>query len=99
MARMKGDGKGQNGGGRKKGTPNKVTKEKREMLAMFIEENFEDFKQSYKDIVDKEKKCRIFLELLPFVMPKLSSVEMKDSVLPKTFKDELDELSGEKTRG
>ena len=99
MARMKGDGKGQNGGGRKKGTPNRMTKEKREILSAFIDNNFDDFITAYKSIVDPEKKCRIFLELLPFAMPKLSSVELKDAVIPKTFKDELDEISGEKTRG
>ena len=99
MARQKGDGRGQQGGGRKKGTPNRVTKEKRELISKFIDGNWDVFDKNYEDITDPEKKCRIFLELLPYVTPKLMSTELKDITPPRTFKDELDEDSGEVTRG
>lgn len=98
MARQKGDGKGQQGGGRKKGTPNRITKEKRELISKFIEGNWDDFEKNYRDILDPEKKCRIFLDLLPYATPKLQSVELREPKPPKTFQDELDEDSGEKTR-
>jgi len=95
--RRKGDGRGREGG-RKKGTPNKVNKETRALLANFVEENWETFKTDYKKITDPEKKCSIFLQIMSYVTPKLQAVEYQDKTPPKTFKDELDEISGEPTR-
>jgi len=95
--RRKGDGRGREGG-RKKGTPNKVNKETRALLANFVEENWETFKTDYKNITDPEKKCSIFLQIMSYVTPKLQAVEYQDKTPPKTFKDELDEISGEPTR-
>lgn len=97
MSRSKGDGLGKTGG-RKAGTPNKVTKEKRELLAKFIDDQWDDFVKSYKDIKDPEKKCSIMVSMLPYVFPRLSSIEQKDVTPAKSFQDELDEISGEKTR-
>ena len=94
--REKGDGKGRQGG-RQKGTPNKVTREKREAISHFVENNWQIFEKAYAEL-DPEKKCYVMLGLLPFTVPKLSSVEFKDKTPPKSFKDELDEDSGEKTR-
>ena len=95
--REKGDGKGRQGG-RKKGTPNHITGEKRAILSKFMEERWDDFLASYDAIDDPEKKCTIMVSILSFIVPKLSSVEYKDKDAPKTFRDELDEISGEKTR-
>ena len=85
-------------GGRKKGTPNKVTKEKRELIAKFIEEKWEDFVAAYDAIDDPAKKCYIMTDLLPFSVPKLASIEYKDKDRPKSLEDELDDMSGEPTR-
>lgn len=98
MARPKGDGKGQQGGGRKKGTPNRITKEMREIISSFIDGRWDEFMEAYSQIKDPEKKCRIFLDLLPYATPKLASVEYKEKTKPKTLKDELSEISGEITR-
>ena len=38
MARQKGDGRGNQGGGRKPGTPNRVTRERRELINQFLDE-------------------------------------------------------------
>ena len=95
--REAGDGKGRQGG-RKKGTPNKLTREKREAISQFINDNWKEFEDAYKEL-DPEKKCSVMLGLLPFAVPKLTSVELKDKTPRKTFRDELDEDSGEKTRG
>lgn len=95
--RRKGDGRGREGG-RKKGTPNKVNKETRALIANFVEENWEQFKEDFRNIADPEKKCSIFMQMMSYYAPKLSSVEYKDKTPAKTFKDELDELSAEKTR-
>lgn len=98
MPRTKGDGLGKLGG-RKKGTPNKVTKEQRELVLEFVRNNWEDFQEAYRSIVEPEKKCSVFLGVMQYGLPKLAAVEYKDKTPAKTFKDELDELSGEVTRG
>lgn len=95
--RRKGDGKGRQGG-RQKGTPNKKTKETRELIAKFVESRWEDFLHAYDQITDMDKKCTIMVSLLGFIAPKMASVEYKGEVQQKTFNDELDELSGEITR-
>lgn len=97
MARQKGDGKGRLGG-RAAGTPNRITKEKREMIAAFIDGKWEEFEKSFQEIDDPVRKCQIMIDLLPFAVPKLASVEYKDNSVRKTLQDELDEISGEKTR-
>lgn len=96
--RTKGDGLGKTGG-RKKGTPNKVTVERKALIASFVEEEWEDFKENFRAITDPEKKCSIFMQMMAYYAPKLASVDYKDKTPQKTYKDELDELTGEKTRG
>lgn len=98
MARQKGDGKGRQGGGRKKGTPNKITKEVRDMIQKFVENKWDDFILAYDAIEKPSDKCYIMTSLLPFIAPKMASVEYKGEVPVKTLADELDEISGEKTR-
>lgn len=94
--RVKGDGKGRQGG-RKPGTPNKVTREKRELISKFVDEKWEDFLTAY-DSLKPNEKCNVMVALMPFAIPKLTSVEYKGETKLKTYKDELDEDSGEITR-
>lgn len=96
MARPKNDGLGRIAG-RKKGTPNKMTKERREVLAKFLDDKFEEFKDAWDAIDDPYKKCSIYTDLIPFATPKLQSIELKEQAGRKTFEDELDELQGERT--
>jgi len=95
--RTKGDGRGRLGG-RAKGTLNKVTVERRARIAEFIESNWDDFMKSYSELDDPKEKCSIFMAMMPYYAPRLAAVEYKDNSPAKTFKDELDEISGEKTR-
>lgn len=97
MARPKGDGRGRIGG-RAKGTPNKVSKERRELISEFLDKEWDNFLKMYNES-DRETKMKIYMEMIPYTTPKMASIEYKEKVKPKTFKDELDEESGEKTRG
>lgn len=98
--RKKNDGRGRMGG-RKKGTPNKTTAELREALTPIISRYFNgegvgsDAICFEKDIQEMEplERARAMAGVLPYVMPKLASVEVKDAARPKTFKDELAELA------
>lgn len=98
MARQKGDGRGNQGGGRKPGTPNRVTRERRELINMFLDENWEKFKKDYAE-ADAATRLKIYMEMIQYTTPKMASMEYREAAPPKTFKDELDEDSGEKTRG
>lgn len=95
--RKKGDGLGKFGG-RKKGTPNKISSETRELLKKFVESRWEEFMNDYDSIENPKDKCYIMVSILPFVSPKLANIEYKDKDKPRTLSDELDEMSGEITR-
>ena len=97
MARQKNDGRGRLGG-RAKGTPNKVTVERRALIASFVESRWEEFLENYDSIKDPQKKCDIFMSMMGYYAPKLAAVEYKDKTPAKTYQDELDELSEERTR-
>ncbi len=100
MSRQKGDGKGRLGGGRKPGQPNKVTRELREVLTPIISDyvSGEGIGESRRTLandlaaMDPEDRARVITNLVPYVMPKLASVEVKQKGEGKSFKDELDEL-------
>lgn len=105
MARRKGDGLGRVGG-RKKGTPNKVTAEFREMIKKFATENYENFIDDWTKITDKEKKCRLYIEMVKFVLPSLSSVSLENNVKVDTtvsrirqMRDDIEENKAKKDTG
>ncbi len=81
-------------GGRKQGTPNKLTSERRKLLDLFLENNYEEFERRMSAIENPVDYCRLYISILGFVIPKLSSVTIKDDLPQKTLKDELDEISG-----
>lgn len=68
------------------------------MISKFVEARWEDFLAAYDDIKDPEKKCTVMVSLLPFIAPRMASVDYKGNMAVKTYAEELDELSGEKTR-
>lgn len=84
-------------GGRTKGTPNKVNRGRRELIAKFLDDNWDEFLDLYKNST-AAKKQEIYMEMLPYTTPKLAAVEYKEAEPAKTFADELDELSEEPTR-
>lgn len=85
--------KGVKYGGRKKGTPNKITKDIRGRIAEFIEGNFETYCEKMKDL-DGRDYVRAYNDMCQYVLPKLQSVAV-DAVVEKakTIEDKLQELS------
>lgn len=81
-------------GGRKAGTPNKVQSPVKQLLKDFVMDNWDTFVESFKQIDDPAEKCKIIKDMLPYCAPKLSSVEVKDTVKQDTFQEELNELMG-----
>lgn len=86
------DKAGRKTGGRKKGTPNKVNRDRREKLAQFLDENYDEFIGCWKLIDDPYKKCSIYTSLISFATPKLQSIELNNQTGQKSFEEELDEL-------
>lgn len=66
-------------GGRKKGTPNKATREARETFRMLLESNA-DRMQGWIDRIAKKQPARalqLLADLAEFVVPKLSRTEFR----------------------
>ena len=60
-------------GGRQKGTPNKLTKEMRDVLKGVVAEELEGLPQRF-DELDTKDRIELFIKLLPFVLPKTQSI-------------------------
>lgn len=65
---------GQKFGGRKKGTPNKSTKEIREMLKTLVSNNIEQLDEDIKQL-EPVQRIKAIIELSRFVIPTLKAVE------------------------
>ena len=83
------------GGGRPKGCKNKVSRYSKEKIAEFLTENWETFVDDYEHIVDRKERAKIYLELIPYVVPKCQSVAISELPKELSFKDELTELAEE----
>lgn len=96
MARPKNDGRGRLGG-RAKGTPNKITSDLRKLLTDFSNETFPDFVEAFKKLEPKDK-CSLWINAQAYVIPRLSSVDLKTNDTADDLRKELDEISEEKQK-
>ena len=60
-------------GGRKKGTPNKLTKEMRDVLKGLVAEELDTLGQRREELEPKDR-LEVFIKLLPFMLPKTQSI-------------------------
>lgn len=74
MAAIKGSEKT---GGRKKGTPNKITSEFRNSLALAMSGHIEKIPKYIDDIEDKKDKLDAIAKFMPYIMPKLQTTTVK----------------------
>lgn len=79
-------------GGRKKGTPNKQTKEIREAYQFLIENNLENLDNWLNRVAESnpEKAIGILLKVTDYVLPKLDKVEVLEEQV-----DEYDNMTEE----
>ncbi len=87
MSRQKGTPKT---GGRKKGTPNKTTKELRKWISELLDENREQIKEDLK-AVEPYQRIMIFEKFLSYTVPKLQSVEANID-LSNLTDEQIDEI-------
>jgi len=65
--------KGYKSGGRKKGTPNKLTKELREALKDVIFNELENIESNLEKLEPKDR-VELLIKLMPFVIPKVEKI-------------------------
>ena len=63
-------------GGRKAGITNKATKELREQLGCIVQTSLDELPETLA-AMEPTDRARFLVALLPYVMPKLNSVELK----------------------
>ena len=82
-------------GGRTKGTPNRITLERKTLLDNFLAENFSEFKERMSQIENPVDFCRLYVQLLNFVLPKISSVTLQEEPHRETLAEELERIAKE----
>lgn len=87
MSRRKGSPKS---GGRRAGTPNKITAELRARIKSFLENNFKTVEHDFKKL-DPEKRIALYEKYLKFALPQLQSTSV-DFSIDKMTDDQLTEL-------
>lgn len=92
MARPKNDGKGRMGG-RKPGTQNKITVLNGEMVQALLDKNFERAQNMLNEIEDPNDFWRIYLKLMEFRLPKMSSIDITDGGAKPDWLAKMKELT------
>lgn len=83
-------------GGRRKGTPNRITKDLRERISTFLEDNWEEAEKTWTEIKDPRDKLRLFIELASFAVPKMQAVSLDAKVsAADSVEDDLCRLAEE----
>ena len=62
--------------GRTAGTPNKVTRDVREAIAVFAQDNVEQMSEWLNAIEDPAKRLELYLRALEYHVPKLARTEV-----------------------
>ena len=63
-------------GGRKKGTPNKMTKELRSTLKDVLFREIEEIEDRL-DLLDLKDRLELLIKLMPYALPKVTSISHK----------------------
>lgn len=62
----------------RKGKPNKITKQTKDLLASFVNQNMENAQEMFDKITKPEEKLKILASMLKYVVPTLNSVTVND---------------------
>ncbi len=76
--------KGIKTGGRSEGTPNRLTSEMREVLKTILEKEIDTLPNQLEKLEPKER-LEIVVKLLPYVIPRITEIEMKVENKQPTF--------------
>lgn len=65
-------------GGRKSGTPNKISADLRARIKLFLDNNFENLESDMSNLEPAER-VRFYIKLMEFVIPKRQNMELNTS--------------------
>jgi hypothetical protein len=84
--------KGQSGNlnGRTKGSTNRVTKQLRESITSFLENNFERLESDFNSLPPRDR-IKFYCDLLQYGLPKLQTVQLEND-FEKLSDSELDRI-------
>ena len=85
--------KGFKTGGRQQGTPNKITKDLRERINGFLNDNWNSLQSDFKKLEPKDKLL-FYEKLLQYGLPKLQSTELTGN-LDRLSDEQLDIIINE----
>lgn len=88
--------RGRKTGGRVKGTPNKTTSETKRLISSIIDSYVSSGRiDSDLNALEPSERIRAIGVMLPYVMPKLASVDvdLEASVAAKSYEDKLVEMA------
>lgn len=71
----------------------RASQETKEKAALFIKENIEKFSKDYQLIEDPKERCDIFLKMMSYVIPKMSSSDISATLEVESVGDELAKLA------
>lgn len=80
-------------GGRKKGTPNKVTAPLKELIKQFAIDKWPEFLESWENMESNKDKCDAYTKVLQYLLPKMASVDVSGKVEKPTWEEELKQMS------
>lgn len=83
--------------GRPKGSQNRVTKELRQAISAFLEDNFEKLVNDFQVLSPKDK-IKFYSDLLQYSLPKLQSVQL-ETEFDRLPEDQLDYLLNKLSNG
>ena len=87
-------GQTNNPNGRPKGAQSEEKKELRKLIKSLAEKNFDEFQKRMDKIDKPELYCRVYIDMIKFVLPSLQSVMFDDVTdKKKSIEDKLSELS------
>lgn len=61
------------------GKKNKIHRETKELIAKFVDKNFDEAMKTWNSIPNPADKVKTFIMLLPYVAPRLNNVTVADS--------------------
>ena len=65
-------------GGRKKNTPNAITKQSKELLSEFMQSNYSTFLERLNNLNDKDY-CSNYISLFRYILPTLKATEVTEN--------------------
>ena len=87
--------RGQSGNpkGRPKGAKNKISKDLRELIDVFLNENFEYVKNQFRELSPRDQ-IKFFTDLLPYAIPKLQHTKQENE-LSNLSPEDVEKLANE----